>query len=189
MIHINLLPVRQIRERLRVRDEIAVYLASVIVLLVSLSLIGLNKISILENLQGENLVLTQKKASYKSILNEITKLEKDKKTQETKLNVIKELKHGSRVSVRVLDEIARLTPSSRLWLKSLTMSGGKLKIAGVALDNATIAQFMNGIYGSDFFSGAELAGSAQTVIAGAKLKSFSLQIAIKSLKDQRAGKK
>lgn len=180
MIHINLLPVRQIRKRLQVRNEVAIYMASLLVLMIFISLIALNKISSVENLEGENQVLSKKKASYQPILNEIAKLKKDKKEQETKLEVIKKLKTGSQVTVHVMDELSKLTPTNRLWLNSLRQFGMGLNISGVALDNATIAQYMNNIASSDYFSGAELASSSQTVIAGAKLKSFSLSIGIVS---------
>jgi type IV pilus assembly protein PilN len=179
MIYINLLPVRQIRDRIRVRNEVAIYLASIIFLMIALSMVALNKIAVVNGLKSENVVLSKKKASYQPILNEIEKLKKDKTTQETKLNVIKTLKQGSQDSVHVMDEIATLTPAKRVWLKNLAMSGYSLRIEGIALDNATIAQFMNNIVSSDYFSGAELAKSSQTVIAGAKLKAFSLLIAIK----------
>ena len=182
MTHINLLPVRQIRARLRVRNEVALYLASILFLMVALSMVALNKISVTDNLKTENVVLTKKKASYQKTLDEINKLKKDKKTQETKLNVIKKLKKGSQVSVHVMDELANLTPSNRLWLKTMKLSGKKLTVAGTALDNATIAQFMDSISASTYFSKAALTKSSQTVVAGAKLKSFSLKIGVKTPK-------
>jgi type IV pilus assembly protein PilN len=143
-------------------------------------LINLNKNSVIADLKSKNLVLSKKKDSYQPILNEIEKLKKDKKTQEIKLNVIKQLKTGSQVTVHVMDEISKITPSNRLWLTKLNQSEKKLDIAGVALDNATIAQFMNSIMSSDYFSTAELTSSSQTVVAGAKLKSFSLKILLTS---------
>jgi type IV pilus assembly protein PilN len=183
MIHINLLPVRQIRKRLQVRNEVAIYMFSVLILMIFISLVALNKISTIDNLKVQNQALSKKKASYQPILNEIAKLKKDKQEQETKLEVIKKLKTGSQVTVHVMDELAKLTPSNRLWLSNLRQFGMGLSVTGVALDNATIAQYMNNIATSDYFSGAELASSSQTVIAGAKLKSFSLSIGVVSPKN------
>ncbi|MDF1578115.1 MAG: PilN domain-containing protein [Desulfurivibrionaceae bacterium] len=178
MIHINLLPVRQIRARLQTRNEVAIYLALVAVVLVFVSMAALNMISTVDQLQGQSKTLTAKKASYQPILNEINKLKKDKETQQTKINVIKSLKENSQVSVRVLDEMVNLVPAGRVWLNSLRQSGKSLDVSGIALDNATIAQFMNNISASEYFSGSELASSSQTVVSGAKLKSFSLKISI-----------
>lgn len=178
MIHINLLPVRQIKQRLRVRNEVAIFLASMgLLTMLILSLVGRQIIKV-NALSGENKILAAKKASYQPILEEIEKLKKDKKEQETKLDVIKKLKAVSQITVRVLDELAKIFPANRLWLTSLSQSGSTMALSGVALDNATIAQFMQNINESPYFSSVALSQTQQTTIAGAKLKSFSLQVGI-----------
>jgi len=161
---------------------LAIYFASIIFLLIALSMVAMNKLSITDNLKTENMVLTKKKASYQKTINEINKLKKNKKTQQTKLNVITKLKKTSQVSVHVMDEIAHLTPQNRLWLNTLKLSNNKLDVAGIALDNATIAQFMDSISTSTYFTNAALTKSSQKVIAGAKLKSFSLKIDVSTPK-------
>jgi type IV pilus assembly protein PilN len=178
MIHINLLPVRQIKQRLQIRNEVAIYGASLLVLFVAIGSAVLGQNLTINDLTSQNQVLTNKKASYQPILNEIEKLKKDKLEQETKLEVIKKLKTGSQVTVHVMDQLAKLTPTNRLWLNSLNQSGTDVKISGIALDNATIAQFMQSINESSYFSGAELSQTSQTTIAGAKLKSFAMTIGI-----------
>ncbi len=178
MIHINLLPVRQIKQRLQIRNEVAIYGASLLFLFIAIGSAILGQNMSIKDLTIQNQILTTKKASYQPILNEIEKLKKDKQEQETKLDVIKKLKTGSQVTVHVMDELAKLTPTNRLWLKSLNQSGGIVNISGIALDNATIAQFMQSINESNYFSGAELSQTSQTMIAGAKLKSFAMKIGI-----------
>jgi type IV pilus assembly protein PilN len=129
-------------------------------------------------LTGENKTLAAKKASYQPILDEIEKLKKDKKEQETKLDVIKKLKTVSQITVRILDELAKIFPTNRLWLNSLRQTGESMDLSGIALDNAIIAQFMQNINESDYFSDVVLSQTQQTTIAGAKLKSFSLKVTI-----------
>ena len=178
MIHINLLPVRQIKQRLRVRNEVAFFVLSMVVLILLLASVAGKLYYNVNSLTGENKLLTAKKASYQPILEEIEKLKKDKKEQETKLDVIKKLKTVSQITVRILDELAKIYPTNRLWITSLRQSGNSMDISGVALDNATIAQFMKNINESNYFSSAELSQTLQITIAGAKLKSFSLKIGI-----------
>lgn len=178
MIHINLLPVRQIKQRLRVRNEVAIFLLSLGALaMVIISAAGRQIIKV-NAITSENKTLTAKKASYEPILEEIEKLKKDKHEQETKLDVIKKLKTVSQVTVRILDELAKIFPTNRLWLTSMRQTGNSMDLAGVALDNATIAQFMQNINGSPYFSSVALSQTQQTAIAGAKLKSFTLQVGI-----------
>lgn len=186
MIHINLLPVRQIKQRLRVRNEVAIFLASLGLLAMVLLSVAGGLILKVNALTGENKELTAKKASYQPILDEIEKLKKDKKEQETKLDVIKKLKTVSQITVRIVDELAKTFPANRLWLTSLRQSGTSMDLAGVALDNATIAQFMQSINGSSYFSSVALSQTQQITIAGAKLKSFTLQVGISPPKTNAA---
>lgn len=186
MIHINLLPVRQIKQRLRVRNEVAIFLASMGLLTMVLLSVAGGLILKVNALTDENKALTAKKASYQPILDEIEKLKKNKKEQETKLDVIKKLKTVSQITVRILDELAKIFPANRLWLTSLRQSGTSMDLAGVALDNATIAQFMQSINGSSYFSSVALSQTQQITIAGAKLKSFTLQVGISPPKTNAA---
>jgi len=178
MIHINLLPVRQIKQRLQVRNEVALFFATIaltVMLILSFAAKQLIKIS---NLTQDNKTLVAKKASYQPILDEIEELKKNKKEQETKLDVIKKLKTGSLITVHFLDELAKIFPANRLWVTSLRQSGSNIDLSGVALDNATIAQFMQSINESELFSSVELSQSQQITIAGAKLKSYNLKFGI-----------
>lgn len=178
MIHINLLPVRQIKQRLRIRNEVAIFLASIGVFAMLLLSVAGKQIYTVNSLIGENTTLTAKKASYQPILDEIENLKKDKAEQETKLNVIKKLKTLSQITVRILDELAKIFPANRLWLTSMRQSGDSMDLAGIALDNATIAQFMQNINESKYFSSVDLSQTQQITVAGAKLKSFTLKVGI-----------
>lgn len=174
MIHINLLPVRQIKQRLRIRNEVAMYLLVVGFTIILLSTITINQFMTISSLTSENKELATKKASYQPILNEIESLKKSKHEQETKLEVIKKLKTGSLISVHILDEIAKIFPHNRLWLTSLSQTSDNINIKGIALDNATIAQFMQRINNSTWFSNSVLSQAQQISISDAKLKSYSL---------------
>lgn len=178
MIRINLLPVKQIRKIQKARREVVGFLLSLLTLFVVIGLIAFGKIAQVDNLNATIKTLQLERNKYQSTINEIEKLKKDKAKLETKLTAIKKLKRGSQITVRVLDEVASLTPPNRLWLKSLNQAADQLQLSGIALDNETIAQYMNRIKGSPYFSSAELNNSSLTVVAGRKLKSFSLTCGI-----------
>ncbi len=196
MVRINLLPVRQIKKRQQAVNELLVFCLALVSLLVIGSMavgITLHKV---KSLKKEIATLQVEKKSYNKILKQIEELKKQKKNLEAKTATIEKLKKGSQVAVRILDEVALRTPSGRMWLKSLKQTGGSLKLAGVALDNATIAQYMYSLVGSKIFSTTDLDNSSQTAVAGQKLKAFSLNIGVQkneaqegSEKGQKAGKK
>lgn len=178
MIRINLLPIRQLKKRAGLRNEVAAFGITFLGLLIALAVVNLMMAQNVEAIRQELKNLQAKKESYKPILKEMEQLQKEKKLLETKTQAINKLKENSQLTVRVLDEIAGRTLTSRMWITSLKETGTKLTISGVALDNATIAQYMDKLEDSPYFANAELANSSQTVIADQKLKSFGLTLDI-----------
>lgn len=181
MIRINLLPIKEIKRKLRLRNEVILFAVSFLGVLVVLGAITLGMAQKVSALTEEIKTLENKRNSVDRIVKQIDKLQKDKKILETKLNAVDKLKSDSQLMVHVLDEIANRTPTASMWLTSLKVSGTSLQLSGVALDNATIAQYMRALEASDYFGPSELANASQTVVAGQKLKSFGLTMAITPL--------
>jgi len=174
MIRINLLPVRQIKKKLQARNNIiglGITLLSVLVVLGLVVLVLGFKVGDLKASIGE---LNKEKNKYQKVIKEIENLKKDQALLETKLDMISRLKSGSQLTVRLMDEMANLVPSERLWIAKMTISKGKLKLSGTALDNATIADFMETVVASPYFATAELSGTSSKGVAGRILKTFSL---------------
>jgi type IV pilus assembly protein PilN len=186
MIRINLLPIRQLKKIAKSRNEVFALLLAFGVLLMVLGAVAYSQVQRVETLKGEIASLNKEKEKYNEVIKKIARIEKEKKLLETKLQVIKDLKVNSQIPVRVIDEIARLTPASRIWLTSLSLSGSSLAIAGTALDNETIAQYMVSIENSPYFTKAELKNSSLQNVEGQKLKSFGLALSIQQLPDQAA---
>ncbi len=178
MIHINLLPVRQIKKKILARKRVYGLGVTLFAVLVLLGLVALVLGFKVDDLNASVAALKKEKAKYQTTINQIEQLKKDSALLETKLNTISQLKKGSQLSVRVMDELATLTPSSRLWLGSMSFNGSILRISGTALDNATIADYMETIVTSPYFATAELSGTSTTGVQGRQLKSFSLTIAV-----------
>ena len=176
MIRINLLPVKQIKQRVKTRNEVLAFICMFCALLIIVGFVGYSQASKIKKLEIKTAELEQEKKKYESVIRRIKKIKKEQELLETKLQVIKDLKVNSQVPVRVLDEIAKLTPTSRLWLTTMTYSGGMVNLAGTALDNATVAQFMERMDGVAFFSNTELKSSSMATVAGQKLKSFVMTV-------------
>ncbi len=174
MIRINLLPVRQIQKLRKARRQVTGFVLSILLLLAAIGSVGMHQTRRIDNIQTTINKLNKKKASYKAVIQQIKKLKKQKALLKGKLELIENLKKDSQLPVRLLDEIAAKTPANRLWLKSLVLSSGRLQIAGVALDNATIAQYMKQLRASPYFINADLVSSSLIVVADKKLKAFSL---------------
>jgi type IV pilus assembly protein PilN len=174
MIRINLLPVKDIKRRNAIKNQLLFFIVGFISYLSILALIGIfqyNKISFNEK---EVQSLQQEKQKFTATLNEIKKLEEEKELIETRIGVIKQLKESSSLTVHILDEVANLIPNKRMWLSGMSQSGNSLKLSGMALDNQTVAKFMDDLEGSQYLDNVALSNSSMKQYAERNLKSFSL---------------
>jgi type IV pilus assembly protein PilN len=186
MIHINLLPVRQIKEKAAAKQQLFTVFLSFLLLLVVLGVVGYFQVSKATALQSDISTLNKEKQRHAKTLKLIKKLEKDKKLIEKRIAIIKQLKKSSSLTVHLLDETAKITPPDRMWLTSLSQSGGHLKIAGMALDNRTIAQYMEDLKASPYITNVNLASSSLKGYAGRNLKAFSLSCSVAVPKTEKA---
>jgi len=156
-----------------------------LLVLASLALVGYSQVRNIKILTARVNTLSAEKAKYTPILQKIAKLKKTREEFERKTDVIKKLKSESSLTVRVLDEVANSIDNNRLWLESLNQQNSSLKLKGVALDNQTIAQFMDILKASPFIQGVALTNSSLKTISGRNLKSFALSctVALPSKKD------
>jgi len=178
MVHINLLPVRQIKQKAAARQQLVTLFVSFLLLLAVLGVIGFFQISKANQLQNDIARLNQEKQKHAKTLKLIKQLEKDKALIEKRIAIIKQLKKSSSLTVHILDEVANRTPADRMWLTSLTQSGSNLKINGMALDNRTIAKYMEDLKASPYITNVNLASSSLKTYAGRNLKAFSLSCSI-----------
>ena len=178
MVYINLLPIREIKRRAKALQQLMVFGVCLAAVLAVLGLVGFYQASIASQLQADITSLNAEKQRYNEILAQIQKLEADKKLIESKIAVIKELKKSSALTVHVLDEVANLTPTKRIWLTTLNQSGASLQLNGMALDNQTLAGYMDALKTSEYIADVNLVSSSQQQFAGSNLKSFSLTCTI-----------
>ncbi len=178
MLKINLLPVRQLKKRAKARKQLSGILLlfiSVIAVSVFTGVLQAQKIS---GLEGDIASLQKEKDSYTPILQKIAKLKKDSEELIRKTSIINKLKTDSSLTVRVLDEVANRIDNQRMWLASLNQDNSILRLSGVALDNQTIAQFMDNFKASPFVQDVVLASSSLKVVSGRNLKSFELNCTV-----------
>lgn len=156
MIRINLLPFRAARKRENIKRQITIYALAVIL---SVSVMGyyfMDFNSKLSALKGEKEKVNAELNTYKKVLDELKNLDRQIKEIKTKLNVINGLKEGKTGPVLMLDEIAMAVPKDKLWLKSFKESQGSLTLTGTAMDNETVALFMNNLESKEHIISVDL---------------------------------
>jgi len=187
MIYINLLPIAEIKERTLAYRQLLVFALGFLCLLLVLGGVGVFQATTAAQLNRDLTRLQNEKYQYTKTLDQIKKFQQDRAITEKKIAVIKKLKKSSTLTVHILDEVAKLTPTKRLWLKSLSQAGNSLQLSGMALDNRTIAQYMDDLKTSPYINEVSLKNSTLAKYAGRNLKSFAISCLI-SVPDKTAGK-
>ncbi len=178
MLKINLLPIRQLKKRAKARNQIVGFLVIFLAVIAVLAFVGVFQANSISSSKSNISDLEKEKAKYTPILAKIDKLKKDKAILENRIRIIKKLEKDSSLTVHILDEVANIIDNERMWLQSLNQQGGSLGMKGVALDNQTVAQFMNNLKASAFVRSVNLSSSSLKKISGKNFKSFSISCAV-----------
>ncbi len=178
MLKINLLPVRLLKKRAKAKKQFTGMVLLFLAVVVFLGLAGYMQIREIDRLQAEIDALNKIKNSYTPTLLKIAKFKKQKKELDRKTQIIRNLKTESSLTVRALDEVANRIDNQRMWLTSLHQQNNSLELSGMALDNQTIAQFMDNLKASEFISDVALANSSLKTVSGRNLKNFSLNCTV-----------
>ena len=178
MLKINLLPVRQLKKRVQATQQLVGMVLLLLLVLAFLAAIGIFQTQKINRLQADIAQLNKEKDSYAPTLKKIADLKKDREELTRKTDIINTLKTDSSLTVRVLDEVASKVDNQRMWLESLQQDRGTLKLTGIALDDQTVAQFMDNLKESPFVQDVALSGSSQKAVSGRNLKSFELNCSV-----------
>lgn len=178
MIKINLLPIRQLKKRTSARNQIILVVIGVVGLALLLGGVTYYQIGVVKDHKANIASLKKKKKKYLPILRKIENHKRQIAELKRRSDVIDKLQSDSSLTVLVLNEVANIIDNDRMWLQALNQSGKSLKLSGVALDNQTIAQFMDNLKLSPYVKFVNLSDSSLKKIAGRDLKSFSLTCAV-----------
>lgn len=184
MIRINLLPAREARRRLALRQQLQV------ATLAMLTVVGAGVWAYnaqnheLEARQQELTVVEAEVKRLEEIIKEVQKFEAQKVQIEKKVGAIEDLKIKQSRPARFLEEISRGLPE-QMWLTSIKDTGGALQISGKSFDNVGIAAFMENLERSLSFGNIELVESKSELMQGRQVVAFTVvaRIAVAKKKD------
>ena len=177
MIKINLLPFRAARIKENIRRQVTIYALSIIFLILVVSYYSIDFNKKIKSLKQDQDAKEKELTSYKDTTTKIRDLEQTKKEVDVKLDKINELKKVKTGPVRLLDDIAMSVPKDRLWLTALKENKGTLVLQGTAMDNETVADFMNRLKGTESVKSVKLVRTKQKKITelNLNLKDFALK--------------
>jgi type IV pilus assembly protein PilN len=186
MIRINLLPFRAARKKENIRRQVSIFVLSLAFMLIILFYYNWTLGSKVHELNAEIKETKSELAKYDKINKEIAATKKKLSNLKKKMAVMDTLEANRFEPTRLLDTMTQVIVPKRMWFTSLGTSGKSVKIAGIALDNKTVADFMVRLEKTELFSDVDLNTlKQQKVGSSTNFKSFQ----ISCVKKPRASKK
>ncbi|NOZ94476.1 MAG: PilN domain-containing protein [Acidobacteria bacterium] len=112
----------------------------------------------LEKKQAE---LRVERDKLKVFIDKVAELETKREALQHKINIIDELKRNQHGPVRIMDEVSRALPDL-LWLDKMTVKGNVVSLAGRAMDENAVANYISNLDASPFFQEPTLGDLARS---------------------------
>lgn len=181
MLRINLLPIRRLQKIAKARNQLLLFFLVFCVVLALLGATGVLLAAKITELNEDIVAKTNEKKSFDKVVQEIAELEKRRLDLNNKIKIINQLKTDSSLTVHVLDDVAKIIDNKRMWITSFKQNGGSLALSGYALDNKTIAEFMDNLkLDSEYVNSVNLSNTSLKNVSGKGLKSFSISASVSS---------
>jgi type IV pilus assembly protein PilN len=184
MIRVNLLLVREVKQRLDLQRQIQVACASLVVVLGICGWLFYTQLQTHEARIRERDQLEADIKALHKIVEEVEQFQRQTRLLQKKIDVIGDLKTAQRYPAPLLDEISRRLPE-QVWLDALQDTGTSVKISGKSLNgNPGVADFMKNIERSPFFGAAGLVESKSETVLDRPVMSFTITVPILAKKKQ-----
>lgn len=118
--------------------------------------------------------LSEQLTSLKVQVKVVENFEANKKVVRDKIAVIHELRKKQSMPVLLLNEITQRLPD-RVWLVSLSESGGNIELSGAATTNSEIVDFINNLKAAPAFQNIQILESRQKKEGTITVYSFRLK--------------
>lgn len=176
MIHVNLLPYREAQRQRNLRTILVAWCVTVIT---GLAVIFVADSAILDEIQALKSTQARHRQTIEALdkkLGEIKDIKKRKELVLARLEIIHRLNHEKKIPVHILDELTKTIPE-HVWLNRIKSKQDHLTLNGLAMSSAVVADFMQQLARSPYFSTVELSEVAQkSNQKGGKIKAFSLDL-------------
>ena len=172
MIRINLLPFRAARKKENIRRQTSIFALSLAFLLI---ILFYHNWSLGGKIDGLNDKIKKAKSElqkFEKINKEIAAIKKKLSTLKNKMAVMESLESNRFEPTRLLETMTQVVVPKRMWFTNMSSQGRIVRIAGIALDNKTVADFMVRLETTGLFSDVDLNTLKQQKMGKSNFKSF-----------------
>lgn len=175
MIRINLLPFRATRKKENIRRQVFIFVSMFVLIALVLVYYNLMLAGKIENLEVK---VTSTKKELKEVqkkAREVDRIKKEIATLEKKMNIISRLERNRTVPMEFLVAMSELIVEKKMWLTRMDIGAGSVSMDGLALDNKTVAVFLQRLEAAPIFNGVNLKKITQSDKTGISLKQFIVE--------------
>ena len=155
MVRINLLPVRVSKKKEAGRQQLVIFAAVLLAGLLGNYLWGASRAGDLKAREAKLARTRDDIAQLERIIGEVKNIKDAQQELQKKLDVLERLKQGRTGPVRMLEELATVTPR-QLWLTKLDEKGGAVTFSGSSASIDDVSEFMLKLKQSKYFTKVEL---------------------------------
>jgi type IV pilus assembly protein PilN len=155
MVRINLLPVRVSKKKEAGKQQLAIVAAVLVAGLLGNWFWASSRAGDLKAREAKLARTREDIAQLERIIGEVRNIKDAQQELQKKLDVLDKLKQGRSGPVRMLDELATVTPR-QLWLTKLDEKNGAMSFSGAAVSIDDVSEFMTRLKQSRFFTKVEL---------------------------------
>jgi len=164
MVRINLLPVRVSKKKEAGKQQVLLFALLLVAGIIANGWWQQSRARDLALIEGRVKKTRADIAQLDKIIGEVKSIRQQQQDLQEKLTVLEQLKKARTGPVRMLDELATITPR-RLWLRKLQEKDGKVSFDGTASTIDDVSTFMGALSGSKYFGGVELKKTEAKLLA------------------------
>jgi type IV pilus assembly protein PilN len=155
MVRINLLPVRVSRKKQAGKQQLVLFALVIAAGFAGNFVWASARAGELARHEAQLKRTKDEIAQLEKIIGEVKNIKVQQQQLREKLDVLDQLKEGRTGPVRMLDELATVTPK-RLWLTKFEEKGGLAKLSGIAASIDDVSELMSALKRSTHFQAVEL---------------------------------
>ncbi len=177
MIRINLLPVRVSKKKVAGKQQLILF-----VLVAILGVIGnlfwtQSRAGELKSRQARLKRTQEEIEQLERIIGEVKNIKEQQAALKAKLDILDKLKAARSGPVRMLEELATITPK-KVELRKMDEKGGTMTFDGSAASIDDVSAFMAALKTSRFFTGVELRKTAAVTKSAFRIVDFTITAAV-----------
>jgi type IV pilus assembly protein PilN len=181
MVRINLLPVRVSKKKAAGKQQLLLFALVVVIGVIGNFMWVSGRSRELKGREAQAARTRTEIAQLDRIIGEVKNIKTHQSALREKLDVLAQLKAGRTGPVRMLDELATLTPK-RLWISKLEEKKGSVSLSGAATSIDDVSEFMTALRGSTQFANVELKKTAAKTDKAHRVVDFVLTASVKYAK-------